>query len=234
LKNTVKYEGFTGLYKGVTSPLVGMMIENAVLFAGYGQMKQLLQKDPNIPLTIPQCAIAGGFAGLCASTILTPVELIKCRLQVQTTGPAKYKGSFDCMVQILKEGGVKGIYRGFGPTVAREIVGNMAFFSVYESCKRYFGAHSANAELNIPSLILSGGLGGMAYWTVLYPVDVAKSKIQIMEGGPAPSIITVLKDIYKREGIKGCFRGYTPTIIRSFPANAAMFSVYELVIKLLG
>ncbi|KAM9994823.1 hypothetical protein ACTFIY_001006 [Dictyostelium cf. discoideum] len=238
-RNTIKYEGFSGLYKGVTSPLFGMMFETAVLFAGYGQMKVLLQKDENTPLTVGQCAIAGGFAGVGASVVLTPVELVKCRLQVQTTGPQKYKGSLDCLVQILKEGGIRGAYRGFTPTIAREFVGNMAFFSTYETCKRYFknkeNKSNDDDELNLPALIISGGLGGMAYWTVLYPVDVAKSKIQISEGaGPSPSIVKVLKEIYSKEGVKGLFRGYTPTIIRSFPANAAMFSVYELVIKLLG
>ncbi|EGC36321.1 hypothetical protein DICPUDRAFT_47204 [Dictyostelium purpureum] len=234
LKNTIKYEGFSGLYKGVTSPLFGMMFETAVLFTCYGQMKELLQKDPNIPLTIPQYAISGGVAGCGASFVLTPVELIKCRLQIQTTGPQKYKGSFDCLVQTLKETGVKGIYRGFSATLAREFVGNIAFFSVYESCKKYFREKQGNDNINLPSLVLSGGLGGMAYWTVLYPVDVAKSYIQVADSnGPTPSVVSILKDIYRREGIKGLFRGYTPTIIRSFPANAAMFSVYEIVIKLL-
>eukprot|EP01132_Coremiostelium_polycephalum_P000472 gene472-598_t len=232
---TIRNEGFTALYKGVTSPLFGMMLENSILFIGYGQMKQLLQSDPNIPLTIPQYSICGAGAGFLASFVLTPVELIKCRLQIQTTGEKKYNGSFDCMVKILKENGVKGLYKGYVPTLSREVVGNMTFFSVYESMKKYFRSRNPNGELTLPALITSGGVGGMAYWTVLYPVDVAKSRIQVTEGNArAPSILSVLRLIYKQEGVKGLFRGYTPTIIRAFPSNAALFSVYEFMIKLMG
>ncbi|KYR00278.1 mitochondrial substrate carrier family protein [Tieghemostelium lacteum] len=237
-QKTVKYEGFKGLYKGVTSPLLGVMFETAILFTAYGQMKELLRGKHEKQDRIINCGISGGFAGLVASLFLTPIELVKCRLQVQTTGPQKYKGSWDCLVKTIQESGVKGIYKGYVPTMAREVVGNVAFFSCYESLKRYFTIRAAQknpdkpATLSLPSLIMAGGISGMAYWTVLYPVDVAKSQIQTSE--TSQSVFKILGDTYKREGLKGWFRGYTPTIIRSFPTNAVMFSVYEIVIYLLG
>ncbi|EGG20007.1 mitochondrial substrate carrier family protein [Cavenderia fasciculata] len=233
LRNTVQKEGAMALYKGVTSPLVGMMFETAVLFVGYGQMKNLLQKDPNIPLTLPQCSLAGAGAGICASFVLTPVELIKCRLQIQTTGPQKYKGSFDCLVQVMKESGLRGLYRGLGPTLAREIPGNMAFFGVYEGLKRHFRKTTGQEDLPLRYLIVSGGIGGIAYWSIFYPADVAKSSIQVSEGAVSPTLLSTLKNIYRADGIKGLYRGYIPTVLRAFPANAAMFSVYEIVYKFL-
>eukprot|EP01133_Synstelium_polycarpum_P001100 gene1100-1250_t len=221
LTNTVQKEGAMALYKGVTSPLVGMMFETAVLFAGYGQMKNLLQTDPNVPLTLPQSSLAGAGAGLCASFVLTPVELIKCRLQIQTTGPQKYSGSFDCLKKIFMERGIRGLYQGFGPTMLREVPGNMAFFGVYEGLKRHFKKTTGTEDLAIKYLIISGGLGGIAYWSILYPVDVAKSKIQISENGA--SLPATLKKIYQDNGVRGLYRGYIPTALRAFPANAAMF-----------
>ncbi|GAM24392.1 hypothetical protein SAMD00019534_075670 [Acytostelium subglobosum LB1] len=233
LKNTVEKEGASALYKGVTSPLFGMMFETAVLFVGYGQMKKLLQKDPNKPLELWQYSLCGASAGFAATFVLTPVELIKCRLQVQTTGPPKYKGTFDCFVKVLKEDGVTGLYRGIIPTLAREIPGNMAFFGVYEGLKRYFRTKTGQEDLPLRYLILSGGIGGIAYWSIFYPADVAKSSIQVSDNGPTPSLLATLKKIYQKDGIRGLYRGYVLTVMRAFPANAAMFTVYEMTMKAL-
>ncbi|EFA86528.1 mitochondrial substrate carrier family protein [Heterostelium album PN500] len=229
LKNTVQKEGAMALYKGVTSPLFGMMFETAVLFAGYGQMKKLIQKDPTKPLELWQYSVCGAGAGFTATFVLTPVELIKCRLQIQTTGPQKYNGSFDCFKKIIKEDGVAGLYRGIIPTLAREIPGNMAFFGVYEGLKRHFRKTTGKEDLPLQYLIFSGGIGGIAYWSIFYPADVAKSSIQVSDGGPAPSLTATLKKIYQKDGVKGLYRGYVPTVLRAFPANAAMFSVYEVM-----
>lgn len=241
LTQTVKNEGVLALYKGVTSPLVGMMFETAVLFVVYGQLKLLLQKDPNVPLTIPQFCIAGGLSGGATSFVLTPVELIKCRLQIQKgrVGDAKalqemkYKGPWDCLKMVVKEEGPKGLFRGLIPTIAREVPGNVAFFGVYEACKRALTPEGKTVDqLGLGQLILSGGLGGIAYWSVFYPADVAKSKIQTLS--QPMGLVSCLKGIYQTEGVRGLYRGYTPTIIRAFPANAAMFSVYELVARFLS
>lgn len=241
LTKTVSDEGILALYKGVTSPLVGMMFETAVLFVVYGQLKIMLQKDPNVPLTLKQYSIAGGLSGIATSFVLTPVELVKCRLQIQrnrlgdvtAAAAMKYKGPWDCLVKTVKEQGIKGIFRGLGPTLAREVPGNMAFFGSYEAMKQILTPEGKSTdELSIPRLVLAGGLGGVAYWSTFYPADVAKSRIQTTE--TPLSLFGCLRQIYAKEGVRGLYRGYIPTVIRAFPANAVMFSVYELLSRLLA
>ncbi|WWC68072.1 uncharacterized protein I206_101991 [Kwoniella pini CBS 10737] len=94
---TRQKEGFFGLYRGLTAPLVGAACENATLFLCYNKWKELiLSVRPELPgsdtrkgkgkareLTTAELAIAGGGAGFMASFVLTPIELIKCRMQVQ-------------------------------------------------------------------------------------------------------------------------------------------------------
>lgn len=58
-------------------------MENAVLFAAFGRFKTLLTGGESRPLTIGETFVAGCGAGLLASFVLTPVELIKCRMQVE-------------------------------------------------------------------------------------------------------------------------------------------------------
>lgn len=77
--------------------------------------------------------------------------------------------------------------------------------------------------------ILSGGCAGIAAWLPCYPQDVIKSVIQSNES--KLTIPQATSKIYKTSGFKGFFKGFTPTMIRAFPANAATFLGYELIIS---
>ena len=56
-------------------------------------------------------------AGWTVCTVITPVEHIKAKLQMQTIGPKLYSGPIDCTKQVLKAGGIRGLYHGFGATL---------------------------------------------------------------------------------------------------------------------
>lgn len=75
--------GVPGLYQGLPIPLAGTMLETSILFTSMGQAKSLLTKGENRELTMPEVLVAGGVAGLSVAFILTPVELVKCRMQSQ-------------------------------------------------------------------------------------------------------------------------------------------------------
>ena len=68
--------------------------------------------------------LCGSFAGFVNSIVLSPIELVKCRLQLQTQSRtnAYYKGSIDCLVKIVSEEGISnGFFKGLVPTIVREI-----------------------------------------------------------------------------------------------------------------
>ena len=122
LKTTVREKGARGLYTGLSSPLLGSCAENAVLFAAYGKFKKLLGEKPGEDLDLLSLAMAGAGAGFVVPMVLTPFELVKCRLQVtQSIDPnfKPYKGPIDCVRQILKSEGIRGLYRGNVSTLAR-------------------------------------------------------------------------------------------------------------------
>ncbi|SOV05759.1 related to mitochondrial amino acid transporter ARG-13 [Ustilago sp. UG-2017a] len=96
-KQTYLQEGIRGLYRGLSMPVVGATLENACLFFTYNQIQSAIrwangeaksgasaaQADAGSPLSIPQLAIAAAGAGAVTSLVLTPIELIKCKMQVQ-------------------------------------------------------------------------------------------------------------------------------------------------------
>jgi hypothetical protein len=62
------------------------------------------------------------FAGFVNSFVLSPIELVKCRLQVQREDKshAYYRGPINCVKRIVREEGVNGLFKGLLSTIARE------------------------------------------------------------------------------------------------------------------
>ena len=70
----------------MASPMAGAMMENAILFSSFGAAQNFFREDSYTMLSIPSIIACGAFSGICVSFLLTPVELVKCRLQIQQAG----------------------------------------------------------------------------------------------------------------------------------------------------
>jgi len=88
----------------------------------------------------------------------------------------------------------------------------------------------------LSAAVVSGALAGVCYWLSCYPMDVIKNRIQAAPDTIPPryaGIAGAARDIYAEAGWRGFFRGFSPCILRAFPANAACFLAFELMMKLL-
>lgn len=149
----------------------------------------------------------------------------------------KYAGPMDVAKHVLKsEGGLRGLYKGLVPTLAREVPGNAAMFGVYEALKQYFAGGPDTSGLGRGSLIVAGGLAGASFWASVYPTDVVKSVIQVddYKNPKFSGSIDAFRKILASEGVKGLYRGFGPAMARSVPANAACFLAYEITKSSLG
>ncbi|XP_008783370.1 mitochondrial carnitine/acylcarnitine carrier-like protein [Phoenix dactylifera] len=245
VKQTIAGEGPRGLYKGMGAPLATVAAFNALLFTVRGQMEALLRSEPGAPLTVNQQVVCGAGAGVAVSFLACPTELIKCRLQAQSalaesaasSGAVKYGGPMHVAKHVLKsEGGLRGLYKGLVPTLAREVPGNAAMFGVYEAFKQYFAGGKDTSGLGRGSLIVAGGLAGASFWLSVYPTDVVKSVIQVddYKNPKFSGSIDACRKILASEGIKGLYKGFGPAMARSVPANAACFLAYEVTRSSLG
>ncbi|KAH7285188.1 hypothetical protein KP509_33G017100 [Ceratopteris richardii] len=135
----LKTEGPKGFYKGASSSFVGFALESSVLFGAYSQMRTALQGreagKPELSSIIPAAVVAGS----CISMILCPTELVKCRLQVQSSADGvsylsmkRYAGPLDCLQKTIKSTGIQGLFTGGFSTLLRECIGNAVFFTTYE------------------------------------------------------------------------------------------------------
>ncbi|KAI8897099.1 putative mitochondrial ornithine carrier protein AmcA/Ort1 [Globomyces pollinis-pini] len=239
IRNILKTEGVRGFFTGISAPLVGSMAENAVLFLAYAQIQRGIRyfngtKDTQ-PLSLGQLCLAGGLSGAVVSFVLTPVELLKCRLQMQSylTGindTGRHQGTISMFVHTLKTKGISGLYKGHTGTFLREVAGGVAWFGVYELMvdRLIKGSKTAKSkdDLSPLQLMFAGALAGMSYNAALFPADVIKTRVQsgLHEHD---GFITATKDIYRTQGIRGFFRGFGITVARSAPSSGIIFLTYE-------
>lgn len=239
-------EGMAGLYRGVSAPLVAVSPIYALSFWGYDMGKRtvnlwevnVMKKAPIEEFTLTQVCIAGGLSAFPATVAMAPMERVKCLLQVQqvSSGPPKYAGMMDCAGQVLRQGGIRSLFKGFFATLLRDGPGSVAWFGVYELSKRAFMKMQGveNGKLSPASVLCAGGFAGMACWGVAIPPDVLKSRYQTAPEGTYRGLFHVYQDLMAKEGAGALFAGIRPAMIRAFPANAACFFGMELSREMLG
>jgi len=256
LRHTVRTEGArAGLFRGMGAPLASVAAVNALLFTVRGQVEKALAHEDGTPLNHWDQMKVGAVAGSAVSLISCPTELIKCRLQAQDQGNATpvrekanqangafkgtvasrsfsasatagaetvlYKGPID----VARRTGWKGLYRGYGATLLREVPGSALMLASYASALDSLEAQGGIVQKTAP--LLAGALGGAVYWSITYPVDFIKSKVQT-DMSYRNARECALK-VFEAKGVPGFFRGFSPCFLRSLPANGATFVAYEVV-----
>ncbi|KAI3626314.1 hypothetical protein CBS9595_001675 [Malassezia furfur] len=247
-RQILRTEGVRGLFRGVSMPLVGATLENAALFLTYNQIQALLRAAYGTPSdaepSVSQLVLSGAGAGAVAACVLTPVELIKCKMQVQTMAkrhtatllPAQ--GALSFIAKTVRESGVRGLWLGFSGTLLRETGGSMAWFTAFElstrELLRLHGKHH-RADLSSVELAACGALAGISYNVSLFPADSVKSMMQTERELQMQHATThkptgffrTLDKIYRTRGIRGLYAGLGVTCLRSAPSSALVFLVYN-------
>ncbi|XP_077397124.1 solute carrier family 25 member 15a [Festucalex cinctus] len=242
--STFRQVGVRGLYKGTTPALFANISENSVLFLSYGfcqdMVRSLASVDAGTELSDVQKAFSGSLASIFSSMVLCPSELVKCRLQAMYEMEASgkiakgQKRVWAVMKSVMETNGPLGFYQGLTSTIVREFPGYFCFFGGYELSRSTFARYMGTDKegIGILPLMFSGGFGGACLWLLIYPIDCVKSRIQVHSlAGRQEGFLKTFVGILRNEGFRALYSGLTPTMIRTFPANGALFLAYEFTRK---
>ncbi|KAI8391676.1 mitochondrial carrier domain-containing protein [Radiomyces spectabilis] len=236
-KQILKKDGVLGLYRGMATPLASITPIFAVSFWSYDLGKKIvysLRTDKeNKELSLAEVTFAGAFSAVPTTLFMAPSERVKVLMQIQGQGgEQKYKGPFDVVRQLYKEGGVRSIFRGTGATLLRDSPGSAAYFVAYELIKKALTpAGSRPEDLNPGAVLFAGGMAGVAMWTIAIPPDVLKSRLQSAPAGTYNGLLDCLQKTVRTDGTRALFKGLGPAMLRAFPANAATFLGVEYSMK---
>eukprot|EP00040_Diaphanoeca_grandis_P029641 m.173932 g.173932 ORF g.173932 m.173932 type:complete len:301 (+) comp31746_c0_seq2:1331-2233(+) len=235
-KSTISKEGFSGMYKGVWPPLATAGALNAIVFSVYGGLCRWFGNgQPCGEPTKAQVATAASLSGFATCFLVTPMEMIKCRQQVDANNRPS---ALTVAKRIIKSNGFRGLYRGWWPTVAREVPSYAVYFLAYEFVKTSLSADTPVTESISDNshglretfvILIAGSAAGASAWTSVYPIDTVKTIMQTQQTTSADRVgfIRLGSDLIHRHGVKFLFRGFDAMLIRTIPMNAITFLLYE-------
>ncbi|ROV94433.1 hypothetical protein VSDG_05886 [Cytospora chrysosperma] len=239
----VQRETPLGLYKGLGAVMTGIIPKMAIRFTSFEAYKQMLADSSTGGVSGGSTFMAGLAAGVTeAVAVVTPMEVIKIRLQAQHHSLAdpldipKYRNAAHALYTVVKEEGVGALYRGVSLTALRQGSNQAVNFTAYTYFKealmkyqpQYEGGTLPGWQTTFIGLV-SGAMGPLSN----APIDTIKTRLQktpAEEGVSAMKRITsIAGDMFKQEGMHAFYKGITPRIMRVAPGQAVTFTVYEYV-----
>ncbi|ODO06864.1 hypothetical protein I350_04224 [Cryptococcus amylolentus CBS 6273] len=234
-----------GLYKGLGAVVSGIVPKMAIRFASFEMYKSWLSSSDGT-ITAKATFLAGLGAGATeAVAVVTPMEVVKIRLQAQQHSLAdpldvpRYRNAAHAAFTIVREEGLSTLYRGVSLTALRQATNQGVNFTAYQQFKKwamdYQPQYAESGQL--PSWqtmalgLVSGAMGPFSN----APIDTIKTRIQKAskaEGETALSrMVTVTSEMFRNEGAKAFYKGITPRVLRVAPGQAIVFTVYERIKK---
>lgn len=256
LTELFKSEGMKGFFKGNGANCLKVAPTRGVQFFAFESFKVRLvewkrqsmglPEDADVSLNPGERLIAGGFAGMIASSMVYPIEVVKTML---TMYPGKYSGISAAFRGVLNEVGPKGLYAGLAPTLVAMFPYVGVEFMIYETAKiaveeimktRANGEDGEGADYTLP-IILSLGLGalaGAAAQSSAHPLDVVRKRLQVqgINGNPVlyKNTFDCIAGIAKKEGSGALYKGLGPACVATIPGTGIAYITYEFMKNFLG
>lgn len=227
-----RYEGLRSLWSGLPPTLVMAVPATIIYFTCYDQLRDFLRfglgfQGSHIPL------VAGALARLGAVSVISPLELVRTKMQSRRLSYSELRV---CIRSAVAQDGLLSLWRGWGPTVLRDVPFSALYWFNYELvkaelCERY-GIPQANLSISFTSGAVSGAIAAI----LTLPFDVVKTRRQIQLGEmdslgaslkKPSSTWQIMKEIQTSLGYRGLFAGFMPRVIKVAPACAVMISTYE-------
>jgi solute carrier family 25 folate transporter 32 len=173
---------------------------------------------------------AGALAGAGTTTILHPLDLLKVRLQVDTsmTGRPQSFMTFRQLAHLVKAGRA---YQGYQANLVANVTTWGTYFFIYDMLKHYIqNSHkSQNFFLNSLGYFGASGTAGIVSICITNPLWVVKTRMCLQVSDDPTmyrNVPVALYRIAKQEGIKGLYRGLLPGLFGT-THGAVQFTVYE-------
>ncbi|CAE7195956.1 unnamed protein product [Rhizoctonia solani] len=239
IRDTWTKHGAKGFYSGCTALVVGNAVKAGVRFLSYDRFKRALA-DQNGKVSAPRSLVAGLGAGMMEAIFaVTPSETIKTKLIDDSKLPQpRFRGLIHGTGIIVREEGIRGIYRGLFPVMMRQGANSAVRFTTYSTLKQFVQSNMRLREgIPLPSSV-TFGVGAAAGLVTVYttmPLDVIKTRMQSLKARTMyKHSFDCAYQTFVNDGFLSFWRGATPRLARLMLSGGIVFTVYEKVIVILG
>jgi len=188
--------------------------------------------------------LAGFVAGVLNALAVGPLDVVKARQQIQrnlitkesasssksqTTNSVRYQGTINSLIRIHKEEGIRGLYRGFQPTLIGYAPAWAIYFTCYNKGRDKLKQNYPNLSKDIIVVISAVGSGAIAN-TVTNPIWVIRTRLQTQEHVQRKpeyhGTFDAARTILKKEGYLAFYKGMVPSMWGLIHV-AVQFPLYE-------
>jgi solute carrier family 25 aspartate/glutamate transporter 12/13 len=229
-QKVVSREGFLGLYKGLVPQLVGVAPEKAIKLTVNDLLRGLFEDKKRGDIYFPLEVLAGAGAGASQVVFTNPLEIVKIRLQV-----AGEVGARPSAMQICRQLGIVGLYKGASACFLRDIPFSAIYFPTYAKMKIVLA--DDNGKLGKLDLLLAGAIAGVPAASLVTPADVIKTRLQV-EARKGEATYSGIADcaakIYATEGPSAFFKVLPPllsVLSESLPFSSPLYFFASLLTR---
>lgn len=127
--------------------------------------------------------------------------------------------------KIYVETGIKGFWKGNGVNCIKLFPETAIRFYVYEFLRAAFNIDTQHAD--IITRFLTGSIAGLVSQSIIYPLEVVKTRMALSEVGVYTSILDVFRKTIKNEGWIGLYRGMFASMLGIIPYSGVELMVYS-------
>ncbi|KAJ2718546.1 mitochondrial aspartate-glutamate transporter agc1 [Coemansia sp. Benny D115] len=248
-RQIVRQGGVKALYRGLIPNLAGVTPEKAIKLAVNDIMRGILAQRAGTSvdrLPVQYGALAGATAGLCQVIATNPMEIVKIQMQVSAAQPTAVAAGSAVAVApevtamgIVRQLGLRGLYKGTAATLLRDVPFSFIFFPLQAlfAQKIHLLMHPGSSDRPTTLSVLGGStVAGIIAAGSVTPADVVKTRLQSSQQ-PTPAyrgVADCASRILKAEGPAAFFKGTVPRCLTMAPLFGIALMMYDMQQKILG
>uniref|UniRef100_A0A061SHI5 Solute carrier family 25 (Mitochondrial S-adenosylmethionine transporter), member 26 n=1 Tax=Tetraselmis sp. GSL018 TaxID=582737 RepID=A0A061SHI5_9CHLO len=217
---------FSSLYAGVWGNLAGVIPATAIFMAVYEPLKRATAEwAPEKKGTLAPL-VAGAGAGIAASIVRVPTEVVKQRMQI-----GQYSSAVNAIGSIMRTEGIRGMYAGYGSFLLRDLPFDAIEFLAYEQLKEGYSA-MVKREVTSPEVSVIGAGAGAVTGLVTTPLDVMKTRL-MTQGTQREykNLVDCATKILQQEGPSAFLKGWQPRVVWIGIGGSVFFTALEIARK---
>ncbi|KAL4810327.1 mitochondrial carrier domain-containing protein [Aspergillus unguis] len=223
----LKYEGIPGLYAGFSAGFMRQLTYGTIRIASYEKLKERLPAAS--PFTLTLAASASGFIGAIPGNAS---DIANIRMQNDASLPAhqrrNYKHVFDAWRSMYRSEGPLFFTQGMLPNCIRCGMMTACQLASYDYFKSLFGRVSGlDTEKSSLVHLGSSAMAAFVATTVCSPIDVVKTQLMGLVSEEKRSVVRVVAQMTRADGMKWVFRGWLPSFVRLGPQTVATLILLE-------
>lgn len=230
LQKVVSDEGMLALWRGNAVSIAQKSLSSGLnfLFFDYGRricLKPFWESanEPGFKVNFISGVVSGGIT----STGLYPLDLARTLRASQRT--AIPPGYIEMMKDIWHDGGFStknGLYKGVFASIPCHTLNIGLSFAIYYTLKNHDSFKWSGQFGDLASSVFIGGTTGLCASCLTHPMDLIRRRQQVDASG---SIRSLAVDIWKKEKLRGFYRGLVPELTKTIPAVTINFIVYDYI-----